>query len=305
MESDMQQWKVVLSSLMVGAFGAVCVAQDAPAKDSKDKQPPARERPARDGQPRGERPGGGQGRGQLSPEKAKAAWDLEAKGVAKRAGLTDAQTSTLVKAYEEARASQNEAFDKARKEMQDKAKENGDEGGGGRQRMGPEVMQKLNEVNAAERTKFEKALGDSIPSDKKSAVLASLGTFNRQWDNMTDAIMGFNLEPAKQQEAQNAIEDYILVVGKARSAAGDQEAMREAMQKGQEARQKLSETMKKLLSEEQFGKFEAAMGPGGRGRGPGGGGDGENPRPRRNREGGGDGGEGRKPAGDKPGGGGR
>ena len=54
---------------------------------------------------------------------------------------------------------------------------------------------------------------------------------------------------------------------------GDREAMRTAMQ---DARQKLLDTMKGILTEEQFGKFQATVGSRGMGgpppeRGPGGG----------------------------------
>src|SRR5262249_46346373 len=98
-------------------------------------------------------------------------------------------------------------------------------------------------------------------------------------DNMADAVAGFKLDATKQQDALVAMEDYVVAQGKARGQLrdGDRDAIRTAMQ---EAREKLSASMKKLLSEEQFKKFESTMqgGFGGRGggggRGPGGGGGG-------------------------------
>jgi hypothetical protein len=271
----MHMWKVVLSSVMIGAFGAAAVAQDAPTKE----QPPARS-----GQPRGQRPA------QLSPEKAKAAWEVEAKGVAKRLGLNDAQTTALVKAYTDSRTSQNEAFDKARKEAQDKA---GDENAD-RRTMGREALAKLDEINTAEKAKLEKALtAGGLSSDQASKAVTSLGTYNRQWDNMADTVSGFGLEAGKQQDALNAIEEYVVSASKARSAmsgGGDRES---AMTQMRDAREKLTTSMKKVLSDDQFQKFEATMGPGGRG--PGGQG-GDNPRPRRGGDSSG-GGEGRRPGG--------
>lgn len=215
-------------------------------------------------------------RAPLAPEKAKAAQELEATGVAKRNGLNEEQTKALVKAYIDARASHQTAADKLRQEMMDKARDGGDDQGG-RRGMGQEMMKAMQDLNKSERSKFETALGSSITADQKSKALASLGTFNAQWDRWVDALAGFKLEAAKQQDGLNAIEDFVVSQGKAQG--GDREEMRAAMQEG---RAKLVESMKKVLTEEQFAKFQESMGGGrgGRPRGEGGG------------EGGGRGGEG-------------
>jgi hypothetical protein len=96
--------------------------------------------------------------------------------------------------------------------------------------------------------------------------MAPLGTFNRQWDTMTAAVSGFGLESAKLSQAQKALETYVVTVDRLRGS-GDREAMRTGMQ---DARKALSDSMKAVLTEAQFAKFQPTMG-GGRGMAPGGG----------------------------------
>lgn len=253
----MNTLRVWVAAISIGATGLSALAQDSnPAQAT-----PRRQRTAQPGQP-------GQGRpAALSPEKAKAAWEFEANGVAKRLGLKDDQTKALVKAYTDARTSQNEAFEKAMKEMQDK--NSGDDGA--RPRMGPEAMQKMEDINKSEKAKFETAVKPTLSSDQSTKAVASLGTFNRQWDQVSDILAGFNLDASKKQDAQNAVEDFVVATAKARAANGgpdgDRDAMRTAMQ---EANQKLTDSLKKDLSDDQMTQIQAATRMG-RGGGPGGG----------------------------------
>lgn len=260
----MRKSNVVASMLAIGAMSLSTMAQSGQPKGKDRPQPPAGERPARNGGGEGGQPGGGRGgqMAQLPPEKAKAAQEAEATGVAARNGLNAEQTKALVAAYLDARKSHGEATQKMREEQREKMR---DGGGDDRQAAGEAMQKAMAELNKSETAKFEKALGDKIPADKKSAVLGSLGTFTPQWDRWVDALSEFKLDAAKNQSALNAIEDFVVAQGKARG--GDREAMRTANQEG---RQKLIDTMKKLLSEEQFAKFEASMG-GGQRRGGGGG----------------------------------
>lgn len=261
----MRKMNIAISMLAISTMSLTAMAQSGQPKGKDRPQPPAGDRPA----PRGGGEGGGRGgqMAQLSPEKSKAAQELAATGVAKRNGLNDEQTKALVAAYLEARTSHGAATQKLRDEQREKMRDAGDD-----RQAAAEAMQKaVADLNKSESAKFEKALGDKIPADKKIAVVGSLGTFTPQWDRWVDALSEFKLEAAKQQSGLNAIEDFVVAQGKYRGG-GDREAMRTA---NQENRQKLTDTMKKILSEEQFTKFEASMGGGGRGRGgPGGGGGG-------------------------------
>lgn len=286
----MRSVKVVVSCLMLGTMAGGVMAQEEqprrrPQRDQQPGERPARDgdrqpgdRPAREGQP-GERGP----RGQLSPEKLKAAWELQAKSVGARLGLDDAKTAALVKAYQAGRESHNAARQKLMSEMRDAA---GEDGG----REGMEAMrEKMETMNASEKAKLEKSVSAAIGADHTGKAMASLGTFNMQWDRMTDTVAGFGLDAAKQKEAMGAIETFVIATGKAQGL--DRE---EGMSIRQEARKALSDAMKKTLSEEQFGRFEASMGGGGRmgggPGGPGGGGGGGEDRPRRRGGGGGGGG---------------
>ena len=258
----MRKLSLVASCIVVGAAGLSAMGQDAPRRGNR----PDGERPAeRGGQP-GERRGMGGGMQQLSPEKAKAAWELAATGVAKRLGLNEEQTKGVVKAYVDARTSQGAAQQKMRDEMM-RSREN-DEGGDMRAR-GEEMMKKMDEMNKSEREKLTKALSDAVGPETAGSAAASLGLFAPNWDRMVDALGEFKLEAKKQQDALNAVETFIV----AQSKMGrdmEREERQEAMRTN---REKLLGALKPVLSEEQMKKFEQSTGPG-RGRGGEGGGGG-------------------------------
>jgi len=292
----MRSLNVFVSCLVVGSVGLAAVAQDAPVRGN-DGQPGQRGgqpgqrggQPGQRGQPGGPGgPGGGmRGGQQLSPEQAKAAWELQASTVAKRVGAKDDQVKSVVKAYIEARESHNAASEKMRRDMMEKAREAGGAdpaaggGGGARGAMG-EMQKAMEALNTAERAKLQKALAGILSVDQAAKANASLGTFNRQWDTMVDTIAGFKLESAKQTKALSAIEDFVVASTKARTLE-DREASRDATQ---DARDTLQDTLDATLTEEQLAKFRGSMG-GGRGMGGPGGGGGQGGRPNRGGGGGG------------------
>ncbi|MBC7773651.1 MAG: hypothetical protein H7210_14245 [Pyrinomonadaceae bacterium] len=269
----MRALKVLACCVVVGGMSMTVLGQE---KGPGGDRPARLERPAR--------PDGGPGpREPLSAEQSKAAWELQATGVAKRLSLKDEQVKAVVKAYSDARTSHQTASDKLRDELISKlsegnkdekkdnkdAKPDGEKRPGGRGAgFGAADMKAMEDMNKAEREKLEKALASTLSTEQTAKAVASLGTFNRQWDNLTNAIVGFKLEAAKQQTALDALENFVVAQGKTRAIAaeGDREATRTAMQ---EARQKLSESLKTVLSEDQAKTFEESMRGGGM-RGPGG-----------------------------------
>ncbi|MGH7133740.1 MAG: hypothetical protein ACREJO_17555 [Phycisphaerales bacterium] len=270
----MPNMHAIVAGLAISTLSVAALAQPpaapAPAPKPADKAPEAPKAPADAARP-------AQG-GQLSAEKSKAAWELEANGVAKRLALKDEVTKPLVKAYTDARTSQNDAYTKLRDEQRKARQEGGGGGGGGGG--GAEMRTAMEAMNKKEKEKFEKALPAGLSPDQKTKVLASLGSFNMQWDRMADAIAGFKLEPAKQQTALDAIEDNVLAIAKLNAAATGENPDREAQRAARtEARTKLDEALKKVLSEEQMKKFEEANRPAGRNPGGGGGGGGGGGRP--------------------------
>lgn len=271
MELQMLNLKVLVCGLAVSSMSVIAIAQPA------DKDKPAAKQP--EAQPRGRGGAGGMMGEPLSAEKSKAAWDLEATGVATRLGLNGDQTKALVKAYEDARTSHQAASEKLRKEQADKMKDAGDDN---RREAAQGMRKAMEDMNKSEREKFTKAVTGAISGEKGTQAATALGAFNPMWDRMVDTISGFKLEAAKQQSALNAVETYVGAQTKAMQGGPDTDPQdrREAMQA---AREKLNASLKKDLSEEQFKKFEEStpgrgMGQGGGGRGRGQGEGGEKPK---------------------------
>lgn len=272
----MHLWRTILCTAVIGGLGLTASAQNS-NQNQPGNAPPAGERPR----------GGGQGQGMgrpsaLSPEKSKAAWEMQATSVSKQLGLDADKTKAVVKAYTEAREGQTAAYNKLRDEAMQKLRDGGAPGGEGGANGGrmAEMNKAFEDLNTQERGKLEKSLtAAGLTSDQTTKAVASLGTFNRSWDVLVDTVSGFGLEAAKQQEAFKAIEHFVVASGQASTA--DLEARRTAMT---EARTKLMDSLKPILNDEQLSKVESAFGPGGRGGrggGPGGGGrggDGERPR---------------------------
>ena len=245
----------------------------------------------------------------MSPERAQAAWEAQASAVAKRLGLNDEQTKELARAYVDARKSHNEAMSKAREEAMNRVREQqqGDNPPEqGRRGNAGEMARILEEVNTKEREKFANAIPGSLSGGQRDGVLASLGSFNRQWDGLTSAIVGLKLEADKQQSAMEAAEEYLAAAGNQRRNRGeppaDEQAARQAREKAraemEAARTKFVDKLKGILTEEQMKTIEPAIrggGRGGQGGAPGGqpgGAPGEGERPRRGQRPGGGGGGG-------------
>lgn len=259
----MRAFKVIVSCLSIAAVTSLATAQNEPPKPPPAGGQPGAERPAR-----GQRPGGRQA---MTEEQSKAAWTLEANGVSKRLGLDADKTKAVAKAYAEAR----ESYDKAQRDhmqkMRDKMRDSDDPAA-----LRSEMMKEMEEMNKTEKDKLEKALSSSLSSEQVTKAMGSLGSLamGRQWDNMAHSISEFKLDASKQESALNAVEDYVVALSKAPRPGPN--ADREEMQKTmKETRDKLNESLKKILSEEQYKKFEEAhpgmgrFGPGGPG-GPGG-----------------------------------
>lgn len=277
--------RLVLCGIALGSFSFGALAQNQQSGQQPGQQ--SERQPGQRAPGEGRGPGMGFGGRQLSPEKAKAAWELQAKGVAGRLGLNEAQTKSLVSAYLTAREAQGTAAEKIRQE----AMQAGQEGGMEAMR---ESMKKIEEVSTTQRENLKKALAGSLSSEQVEKAMASLGTFNRQWDRVVDVFGTFKLDAAQQQQGLNAIEDYAVTLAAAQAqaqaamnqrraegggpgegggagggGAGERNGIRTANQEG---RQQLLTALQPLLNKEQVTKIEEAL-PGA-GRGPGGAGGG-------------------------------
>jgi hypothetical protein len=221
----------------------------------------------------------------LAPEKAKAAWEAQAKGVSKRLSLSDDQAKAVTKAYVEARESYGAAAKKLRDETREKLRDENTD----RREVATKQMEAMRDLEKSEKAKLEKALSSTLSAEQTTKALGAMGTFSAQWDLMVNTLTGFNLEAGKLQSTLDTVETFVATQTAAlrdQPQTGDREKARE---QARERREKLLEQLKPSLSAEQLKTFEeTALRGGGRG-GPGGpggeGGDGE--RPRRNRENGG------------------
>lgn len=211
----------------------------------------------------------GPGGPQLSPEEREAAWELQAKGVAKDLGLADDATAKLVEAYKAARKSHQEAL--AGLAGGGAPGGGGALGGGG----GAERFQAFQKLNEEHRAKLKEALSGVLNEEQAGKALASLGTFNRQWDRMVDTLAGYGLDAEKQAKGLSLIAAYVVeadaAMAKARES-GDFQAVRTA---AQGLKEKLDSGMAEVLSAEQLAEWKTATafrgGRGGAGRGPEGG----------------------------------
>lgn len=117
-----------------------------------------------------------------------------------------------------------------------------------------------------ERGILESALGSFLTADQAKAAMKPLGTFNRQWDFMVDALAGLGVDADKTSAALGTIRTFVVSVAdiSAQRQEGDRDAMTEALRK---ARATLHEGLVATLTEEQATKVEQAAGRMGAGRG--------------------------------------
>ncbi len=241
---------VTASALLTVAF--CCL----PAR-AQDGPPPGTEPP-----PPGERPPRQRGSAfqRLSPERAGAAWKLQAGGVARGLDLSQETTAQLAEAYVQAHQHYREAADAARRALME-----GDSEGGRPSRAGRrELRQAQEELLEAEKARLRSALLGFLDENQTEQAMVPLGTFDRNWDRMVDAVAGFELGEEKTFEALAPIQKYVVTV-----AAGRRNQDRQAMM---DAREDLLEAFSSILTEEQLSTFRRLMNPRGGRRGFGGGG---------------------------------
>jgi len=250
---------LLVGCVALGSLGLPALGQDAPPN-----RPPVR--PVRpddgsrpDAQPRRAAP--------LTAEETEAAWKLEAIGVAGHIGADDAKTAEVAKAYIQARKSHDAAAEKIREERRAGGGGGPAEGaaGGGR---GQEFLAAIQTLAKSEGQKLEKSLSGILSADQTARAMASLGTFYRPWDQMVHTIAGFGLDSSKQQDALNAVEEYVVVQATTVMQRGPDRDREAAAAAARDSRAKLTEALKAVLTDEQMKKFDAALGSGARQRGP-------------------------------------
>jgi hypothetical protein len=190
---------------------------------------------------------------QMTPEEAQAAWTLEASHVAGKLGLSEGETTKLVDAYKKVRESYSAAVREAMEEVMANAADTQD-----RQAIREAMREVQGKIAKAETEKFAKALGAFLDKEKAKKAVTQLGAFSGSLDRMVNVIAGLELDKAKQAEALDIVNAYVVESTAARTkamASGDRESMGTVFQ---ELRTKLNEAMAKVLSEEQLAKWTEA-----------------------------------------------
>ena len=197
---------------------------------------------------------------QLAPEKAKAAWEWQARSVAEAFKLTDGDAGRVTEIYVVARqqlvvaSRENRREAGERRAREDRAREDRPEAGegDGRRRgqrplgfgMNPELLTKA-------RADLETGLAWVLDAEQLKPAMASLGSFNRQWDIMVDAILGFELGTEKTLAALEPVRVYVALFYTLREA-GDRQAMREDLA---DARETLLSRLEAFLDDEHLEQF--------------------------------------------------
>jgi len=177
----------------------------------------------------------------LPPDRQEAAWTVEVLTLAKELKLTDEQTAKVAIAYKYHRKTFQEAVLKSvGKNPNDRTA----------------AIQEITDLRYREVSEFELFLKSVLAEAEVKTAIASLGTFNGQWDNMVDVILGFKLDEQKQDDAMRLIKPYIEASSKAQDKAAedmDIEALRSQMQK---LKQKLEADLAPILSPAQMDEWK-------------------------------------------------
>lgn len=195
-------------------------------------------------------------------EKSRAAWALESKWMAHELGLSAENAAKLAETYAKAREDQRTAYDKARARITGggeapATKPEGDEGGdkparGSRGRPSAGDLQKATtEIRNAEAEKLKTALSAFLSADQVARAMEPMGTFDVNWDTMTNSLATLRLDEAKMNEAMTPVAGFVVAYNKSREEA-DRRTMREGSQK---AKDDLKAALGKVLTEEQLKGF--------------------------------------------------
>jgi len=179
---------------------------------------------------------------QISQEKLDEIWRAQADGIGREIKLDKEKIAKVVAAYKASREAQ--------------AKEVQELFAGGQR--GPGMFQEMREINETESGILKDNLMKFLSEKDSDTAVASLGSYNRQWDRLVSTILGFELEDAKQKKALELIAGYVVESNKARDeaiASGDFQSIRTA---SEELKGMLDMSIASLLSKEQVETWKTA-----------------------------------------------
>lgn len=218
-------------------------------------------------QKQGQRQAGRERKAALTSEQATTAWSWQARSASRALGLEETTTDTVVTMYGKSRKSLDDALGALRGA--------GDSGGavddglsglsglGGLDDLGSigdlagAAGLSAGDITSTAREQLASALGGVLDVEQAQSAFSSLGTFSRRWDDMTNTIVGFDLDESSTFAALEPVRAYVAELGEVRrDGVGDREAMRNATV---EARKKLSKGLAGTLDPAQIKQVEASM----------------------------------------------
>ncbi len=187
---------------------------------------------------------------QLSPEKAEAAWQLQAGCVAKALELSEENTQGLVDAYKAARTSYQEGIQAVFGQA------GGDRGS---------RFQAFREFQEKERGKLAEALKGILTEEQAANAIASLGSFDFRWDRYVDTLAGFELGDEKLGKALALVNQNVIDAAKMMQEAMATQDFSSRREARRELKAKLDTALAAVLSEDEqtkWGQATASRGPG-------------------------------------------
>ena len=202
---------------------------------------------------------GGRGGGnRMSPEQLNAAWSAQGSGASHDAGISAENTAKLIDVYKVSRTEHGKELETLMASGE----------------RGPGMFQQMQAINSAAGGAMKPKLAAFLSAEETDKVMASLGSYNREWDRLVDTVLGFKLAGESNFKALTLIANYVIESDKARAeaiAAMDFESMRAA---SEELKGMLDLSIASVLSDEQVASWkeqtQRRQRGGGGGRGPGG-----------------------------------
>jgi peroxiredoxin len=210
---------------------------------------------AQSGRPQqGQRPAGGERPAAMTPEESATAWSWQARSAGRALGLEESTTDTVVEIYGKSRKSLEDAL-RAAREAGIPGEGQAPAGIGGLGDLAGAAGLSASDMTTAAREQLAAALGGVLDAEQAKAAMASLGTFSRRWDGMTNTIIGFGLDESSTFAALEPVRAYVVELGEVQRS-DDRDAMRQA---SQEASKNLSKGLEATLEPAQVRKVQQSM----------------------------------------------
>lgn len=182
----------------------------------------------------------GLGASELAPEKARAAWKMQARCVAKQLGLSRQKTDQLENTYMNARTTHQQAASKLEEQEGDRR----------------ERYEALLKLRVTERGNLENVLKGFLEEEEAARAIASLGAFDTQWDGYVDSLAGYRLSEESLSTALALLNQYVAASNKAMREALADDNYYAWFDMRRELKEKLDSSLASVLPEKQLAQWK-------------------------------------------------